>query len=504
MALLALLTGLVAVASRAAMARAASATGKVDHYYWMLAAEAYRNQRGLPVRLEGKYLMDDDSQAYPPLFGLLLGRWRLDRWGLAAVSALELIQVCVMATLLAAFHASYMAIALAAAVYLAAPVLVTYNTQLNSRILGEVFLFALMAAEACAVFIAQNPAGQILLWTAAALLTALVIMTHKMTLQLYLVLLLPWSWALNTAIPLLTLLIGVVIYVGVVGRRFALYQFRAHWDIVRFWNQHWRSLGGHQFRDSPIYGTPSAECSTCFHQPGLRGIVKHLRVVLSYAPANLLLPFVSLATSSWPPTWLLVWLGGIYLWALATLFVPQLRCLGGGHLYVFNAVAPGACYIAWLPDTPTTIGLLGLGTLLTIVSLLAAWRIVRTRPSARDEMFDQAVSALSVQPKGRVAVFPLQSAEAVAWSTHHAVLWGAHGYGFSRLQGFFPVLTAPLSKFLREYHIDWMLCDDRFWQGGAERLRREGIDIGTETAFGHWRLTECRLPSNDRLEVSGA
>jgi len=457
MPLLALLTGLVAVVSRIAMARAAAASGKVDHYYWMLAAEAYRTQSGLPVRLDDKYLMDDANQAYPPLFGLLLGRWRLDRWGMAAVAALELAQACVLVVLLAAFHAPYAAIALAVTLYLA-----------------------------------------------AAALTALVIMTHKMTLQLYLVLLLPWSWALSTMVSLLVFLVGAVIYIGIVGRGFAVYQFRAHWDIVRFWNRHWRSLGGHQFRDSPIYGTPSGDGSTFFHQPGLRGVVKHLRTVFSYAPANLLLPFVSVVTASWPPAWLLVWLGGIYLWALATLFVPRLKCLGGGHLYVFNAVAPGACYVAWLPDTRLTDLLLGLGILLTTVALVAAWHIVRRRLAARDEMFDQAVSVLAVQPKGRVAVFPLQSAEAVAWATHHAVLWGAHGYGFFRLEGFFPVLTAPLSKFLREYNIGWILSDDRFWQNGAEALRREGVCIGNETVFGHWHLTECRLPNDDRLEVSAA
>src|ERR671914_1339888 len=134
MALLAFLTAILAVVSRAAMARAAAASGKVDHYYWMLAADAYRTQRGLPVRLDNKYLMEDNEQAYPPLFGLLLGRWRLNRWGMAAVLVLEGIQMCVVAALLAAFGAGPGAIALAIALYATAPVLVTYDTQLNSRI----------------------------------------------------------------------------------------------------------------------------------------------------------------------------------------------------------------------------------------------------------------------------------------------------------------------------------------------------------------------------------
>jgi hypothetical protein len=504
LALLALLAALVAVASRAAMARAAAASGKVDHYYWMLAAEAYRSQRGLPVRLRGKYLMEPDEQAYPPLFGLLLGRWGLDRHGMAAVVALEIIQMAAVAAVMTTFHAPLASIALGIGLYATAPVRVTYNTQLNSRILGDVFLFSLLAAEACAAFAVHSPTAQVALWTASALMTAVVVMSHKMTVQLYLALLPFWSWAIGDAMPIAVLLAGFVIYVFIVGPRFAVYQARAHWDIIKFWNRHWPRLGAHQFRDSPIYGAPEGGCSTCFHQPGVRGIARHLRLVASYAPVNLLLPVASLATASWPPTWLLVWLGGVYVWALATLLVPQLRCLGGGHLYVFNAVAPGACYAAWLPDTMVTATWLGAGLLLTVASLLAAWRIVRSRPAARDEMFDRALSALAAEPRGRVAVFPLQNAEAVAWGTHHAVLWGAHGYGFSQLEGFFPVLTKPLSAFLREYRIGWILSDERFWRGGVERLRREGVETGRETEFGPWRLTECRAPSADRLEVSRA
>ncbi|HEY3044886.1 MAG TPA: hypothetical protein VGJ39_12715 [Vicinamibacterales bacterium] len=488
MARLALLTGVLAVVSRVLMARAAAGSGKVDHYYWMLAAQAYRTQRGLPVRLEGKYLLEDEAQAYPPLFGFLLGRWHLDRWGIGAVWALELVQLGVLVILLGAFGAPLAAIALAVTVYSAAPVLVMYDTQLNSRILGEVLLFTLMAAEACAVFVAQAPAGQILLWSAAAALTALVIMTHKMTLQLQMALLLPWSFVLGTMWPLLAFLCGVALFFGIVGRPFAIYQLRTHWDIVRFWNRNWRRLGGHQFRDSPIYGTPYTGRSTYFHQPGLRGIAKHFRVVLSYAPFNLVLPFASLATGWWPPPWLLLWLAAIYIWALATLFVPPLKCFGGGHLYVFNAVAPGACYVAWLPDTAVATRILTVGVILTAVSLAAAWRIVRNRSATRDQMFQQVVSALAVQPKGRVAVFPLQSAEAVAWSTHHAVLWGGHGYGFSRLEGFFPVLTEPLTKFLDKYEIGWVLWDERYWVGGVEKLTTEGMRLKSEAAFGHWRL----------------
>jgi len=485
---LAVLTGAIAIAARVAIGRAAMMTGRVDHYYWMLAADAYRTQRGLPVRIADKYLMEDETQAYPPLFGILLGRWHLDRWGNAAVVGLELAQAAVLVVLMAAFHASVPAILLAVSMYAAAPVLVSYNTQLNSRILGDLFLFSMFAAEACAVFVAQSRSGELALWTFAAVMTALVCMTHKMTLQLYAVILLPWSSALKTTMPLGVFVAGIVLYVALVGPRFAEYQFRAHWDIVSFWNRNWRRLGAHQFRDSPIYGGPSPSCSTCFHRRGLAGVLKHLRVVVSYAPANLFLPLASVVTGSWPPAWLVAWVGVTYLWVLATLFVPALRCLGGGHLYVFNAIGPAAAWVAWLPDQRLTVAVLGIGVFLTAVSLAMAWRIVRTRVAVRDAMFDEAATALAAMPKSHVAVFPLQNAEAIAAMTPHRVLWGAHGYGFSKLEGFFPVLTEPLSRFIRQHDVEWILADDRFWHV-ADSLMREGLRIDGEQVFGSWRLT---------------
>jgi hypothetical protein len=488
---LAILTGVLAVASRAAIGRAAVKTGRVDHFYWVLAAEAYRTQRGLPVRISGKYLMEDEAQAYPPLFGWLLGRVNLARLGIGSVWLLEGVQVVVLGACMAALHAPWAAIVLAAAAYCATPVLVTYNTQLNARILGDLFLFGLFASEVLAIAVADTPGGRLTFWGAAALLTALVIMTHKMTLQLYVLLLPLWSVALGSARPLLAFAAGVLLYILVVGPRFARFQFQAHHEIVAFWQRHWRALGAHQFHDSPIYAEASSTRGTCFHQPGLRGVLKHLRVVVSYAPMNVMLPIASAVSGIWPPAWLLVWLGGIYLVALGTLLVPSFKSLGGGHLYVFNAAAAGAWYVAWLPDTLPVEFVLSVGLLLNAVSLFVAWRIVRRRPAGHDDSFGRALSALAALPKGRVAVFPLQSAEAVAASTHHAVLWGGHGYGFRRLEGFFPVLSQPLTKYLREYEINWILWDDRYWPSGIRRLGNEGV-VGEAQMFGHWCLAEYR------------
>ena len=487
-ALLALALLSAGIVARIAIFRAAAASA-VDQHYWMLAARAYREQRGLPVRIPGKYLLEDETQAYPPLFGWLLGRvsnTTVLRW---VTPAVETAGFLALWAVLLALGVRWDMMTLALACYVAAPVLVVYNAQLTSRVLGDFFLFSAMALQLVAVVIEPAPWLAWLCWIASAGLLGMMVMTHKMSLQLHVVLMPVWWWSLSAwQVPVATL-IGLALFVIVVGPAFARYQLCAHWEIVNFWNRHWRNLGAHQFDLSPVYGNPDGDRSACFHAPGWRGALKHLRVVVSYAPLNVLLPVCSLLTEAWPPAWVLVWLGAIYVWALATLYVPGLKRWGGGHLYVFNAVAPGAIYLSFLPADPMVFVVVAVGVILTVISLAMAWRIVVSRQTARCKDFEDVIDHLRKLPVARIAVFPLQAAEAVAAGTPHAVLWGGHGYGFGQMEGFFPVLTRPLGEFFHRHRVTWVCWDTGYWPKGESILIGEGlIQAATIIPFGVWRL----------------
>lgn len=484
-----LLIGLVA---RIVIVRVASSSA-VDQNYWLLAARAYREQRGVPVRIVGKYLLEDEEQGYPPLFGMLLGRIVGKRAGKLFTHALEVVEFAALGALLWALGLPGAMVLAALGFYATAPVLVVYNAQLTPRILGDLFLFLAMALQLAAAAPAASVAVQLICWGVSACLLSLVILTHKMTLQLHLILLPFWWWALEAwQVPIATFA-GAAIYIFLVGLRFAKYQFRAHWDIVTFWNRHWSDLGAHQFVHSPLYGDAAADRSACFHAPGWRGLVKHLRVVASYAPFVLPLPVCSIVTGSWPPSWVLVWLGCVYTWALLTLFVAPLKCLGGGHLYIFNAVVPAAVYVAYLPQTSVVGVWLAAGAVLTVVSLVMAWRVIRNRPIATGDDFDEVIQYICALPKANFAVFPLQSAESVAAKTHHAVLWGGHGFGFGNMEGFFPVLTKPLATYFDRHFVTWVLWNSSFWPEGEARLATEGlIEKFAVKKFGNWYLVPTK------------
>ena len=484
-----------ALISRIKIYRVASSSS-VDAHYWFLLARAYSEQCTLPVRIQNKYLLEDETQAYPPFFGWILGRLLKTDFFKWTSQIFELTNILVLGVILFALNLSLEMILVALAWYVAAPILVVYNSQLTPRILGDFFLFFSMALQVFAVMLESTPWLSWVLWTLSAFFLGMMVSTHKMSLQLHLVLLPFWWWALSKwQVPLATA-VGIVIFIMIVGPRFAYYQFRAHWDIVSFWHRHWKNLGAHQFDSSPIYGDPSRNFNTCFHQTGWRGVFKHLRVVVSYAPLNLFLPLCSYITGVWPPLWLIIWISVIYIWAFATLFVPKLKCMGGGHLYIFNAIAPGAIYIGYLPPNMNTFWILFIGTLLTILSLKFAIRSVKNRPNTMNEDLKSMLDELNKIPQDRIAVFPLQVAELIAAKTNHAVLWGGHGFGFERLECFWPVVTRPLGHFFQAYGVGMVVWDSHYWSAGEERMTAEKI-INPESVenFGHWRLVKTSVGS---------
>jgi hypothetical protein len=90
----------------------------------------------------------------------------------------------------------------------------------------------------------------------------------------------------------------------------------------------------------------------------------------------------------------------------------------------------------------------------------------------------------------------LQVAELIAAKTNHAVLWGGHGFGFERLECFWPVVTRPLGHFFQTYGVGMVVWDSHYWSAGEERMTAEKI-IKPESVenFGHWRLAKTSVGS---------
>lgn len=489
-----LLTGFVALGT-AALARFAflhaSEGSAVDHYYWVLAARAYRTATELPVRIHRKYLLEDERQAYPLGFGLFLtafsDEFLRSQRSLLIVVAVDCFTLFLVVAAGVAMGMAPLGIIAIILVYGLAPVLVAYNTQLTSRSLGNFFLvFSLLAQVLAASLTGYLQVFCVVLGIVAL---AMVFVTHKMTTQFLLFLWPVWIVVLaelgsfgiwiGAVTPILALFSATL----VTGIEYQILQWAAHWDIVTFWHRNWRFLGAHQFKQSPIYGNMDARAPNAFHGEGLSGFGRHAILLAAYLPVMIPLP-ATVFISGWPPAFVTVWSVMAIFAALLTLYVPDLKCLGGGHLYLFNAVPPVALWWGYTLSAEEKFGSTSLlfvfGMALTALSIIGGLR--RRSRAHKPEDHDPLliISRLQREPATNVAVFPVTFAERIALETDHAVFWGGHGLGFSTLEMYWPVMRQPIGEALRSWGVTHAILDLKWWPEGKAVFDTELGDTDPE------------------------
>jgi hypothetical protein len=446
----------------------APAGAGVDHWFWKSYVETYRRNRVFPPVLP-QYTLDD-KQWYPPLFPLLLARLPPGLFeSYSPVIAIG-IDMARMLLLLGAAHwlsdGNLVVIAMAGLIYATIPIQTSYNVQLNPRGLGALML-ELVLMLLLWVYALD---GAWWVWIPIVVLSALILLTHKMTTQLL------WFMVLGTAViyhrPLLVALIPASILAALVlSRGFYWKVLRAHWDIVSFWNRNWRWIGADQLRESPIYGDGSYERPQKLHRSGLKGLAWQCYVLFGFNPSvwiACLLVYDRLVLES-PrliyPTYLLVWLLLPCIFALLTTFTPVLKCLGAGYLYVYNTSLLAALLLALsfqytrAPEFSTPIVALALA--LNTAGLATYYvRFYRDRRARVDSGLNAMIDALRPQPRGIVMCVPGSWYEVVSYKTGHPVLWGGHGYGFKRLEPTWPRLLMPIGELLRRYDVRYLLTMD--------------------------------------------
>lgn len=246
----------------------------VDQWYWKCYVKAARQQSRIAPDMP-QYLFDE-AQWYPPLFPWLLiklpdGWIERNSWWLAIV--LDLVRMAWLVVGVIWIVGDWNAAILAALIYALTPIVITYNTQLNPRGLGAFFL-DLIAVLVIAIYLGILPFWA---WFIVCVLAGLLLLTHKMSVQLF--------WFLCIALAVftgewkLTLLVPAsVVMALVLSGGFYAKVLRAHWDIVTFWYRNWPWLQAHPVKESPIYGESSFQSPGKFHQSGLGGFSAALQI----------------------------------------------------------------------------------------------------------------------------------------------------------------------------------------------------------------------------------
>lgn len=460
-----------------------------DAYYFLLTAEAWREGRRIPIRLPPYYILESEEQDYPPLFSIMLGLLParvVERRYWAINHVVDLLSLGALMAFVASESGLSWAIG-AGLIYGATPLLVHEYATLTSRSLGHVTFLGTMFASWWWV-----ETGEPLALAAAAVAGVFLLYAHKLSVQL-LWFLLPFLAATELDVRwLLPLPLGYAISVGIAPRTFVAMQ-RMHGEIVSFWGRNWPFLSAHQVENSPVYG--DGKPHTGYHRgTGVRRLVHYLVTVAQHQPWSL--PAVVGAGVAWPlhgvERFVFLWLVGTYLWALLTLVVPALRCLGEGTKYLKYAAVPaiflsvrflaeGAAPVVW-----AAAALAGSATIVGYVLVVRRLNAPDQRTGVQTDDLDTLLELVRVFDGARVMCIPTQIADLTAYRTQKPVLWGTHHAGFPEVEPFYPVLRKPVEWFVERYHLTHLLLDTEY--AALETLRPRNV---TEVARrGRYLLVE--------------
>ena len=357
-----------------------SSGSAVDNFYWILVARLFRGQYKLPVSMDGKYLLEDDRLSYPFGFGLFLSKFSesflRSSKSKYITQAADILVLAVLFLLGIIIGLDHIGLAVMTLVYGLAPVLVSYNTQLTSRSLGNLFLVCSLICQLLAT--TYDNGLNLLFGFFASVTLAAMFVTHKMTIQYYIFLFPGWVYSMITLdqsgffIVVVSTLFALAFATIFTGLNYQKLQWQAHWEIISFWRRNWHLLGAHQFRDSPLYGCENKFSISRFHAPGIKGVLRHCTLLFAYLPLALFLPLTMLVNPA-PAVWVFIPAVFALIFAALTLLVPPLKCLGGGHLYMFNAVPFVSIWwgvlISENHDSGLVLLLFAVGILLTLLCL---------------------------------------------------------------------------------------------------------------------------------------
>ncbi len=435
-----------------------------DAYYFLLCAEEFRNRPQLPIVLPGYYLLEAQEQYYPPGFSIFCSlfppRW-LDRYHWLISHVIDAGMFVTLVVWVSA-HAG-LALAWGTGIAYAAGTLAMEYRSLTSRPLGVVLFTIFIFANKLSVD------GSIVGLVVAIAAGFLILFTHKLSIQL-LWFMIPILAIIDQSLAWLFPLFGSYLAALLIGRRFFIDVLRAHADIVRFWHRNWPLLGAHMVRQSPIYG--DGRSNTSVHA----GIDARsaLNYIVSVIRQNYFAPMLAISLIDYPALsdwdrFFVHWAALAYCWALLTLYLPSLRSVGLGTLYVKYAHLPVLVLTASIlakagMPWPWLIVLVCVGYNIryywNLISHMrqSGWQSTGALSGGLSEIIDR----IKTIDAPRILCVPTHIADSVAYHTRKPVLWGTHGYGFRQVEAIFPVLRKCLDEIVRDLGATHLLLDRRY------------------------------------------
>ena len=425
----------------------------VDQYFWLLYRKYAKEQRKIPPEIPNYIL--DVKQWYPPMFGYLLYILpeKFIRNSFYVMSLLSLARISIFL-----FFAVYLdkiftpQFFFSLALYIISPILVYYDNQITSRILGAIILDVLIIC--IWLFLITN---NLYILVLILFLNLLLIYTHKMSHQLYVFILLVISLFIKNIILIVLYLFSIFTAIKFLGYKKYL---QAHIEIVRFWDKNKYLLGAHQFYESPIYRKKDYISKNRLHGKDIKFILKKLSLIIGF------FPFIVFLIFNLKINYFSIVVIATILFILLTSFSPKMYCLGAGYLYTYNLVSFTAFYIVFsdidLFSTKNII-LIAISTILTFISIIKFYLGLLKKNNLKDIELEEALNFLKNSDIDRIIVIPFQLPDEVTYKTGKKVFWGAHGLGFKLLDNYFPIFKVKIENAVKEWNLGGIILQKDYW-----------------------------------------
>jgi len=429
-----------------------------DAYYFLLTAEIFRKKKKIPIVLPPYYLADIDEQWYPPGFSVFLGllpEWIVQQYHWLINHILDFLNLLLLDCFIWAFHMGWRALLVANLVYIFTPTLTLEYRGLTSRSLGNLlFTLFMMAMWGTLTDIRWLPAA-LFVWL-------LILFTHKMTMQLGIVMGIVLSVVFKTWLPVIVVIGGIPLAI-VLSMGYYWKILKGHWDIVSFWHKNLPWLGAHQVKHSPIYGNPQDYINE------KKGFIIHVKLVLRGLLHN---PFVILLLSFFPlnlaqlnhgfyRVFLIVWITVTVIWFFLTTLIPGIKSFGEGYKYIKYMAWPIACLSVYVPSAYLSVGLV----LSLIVIYIGVVRTLKGDIAFKiDPDFEDCIQWIKKHDKiNRIGCINSHLADPIAYFCCRQVLWGTHHYYFNeKVIDFFPVLRKSIEELGRKYDLRYWLINTNY------------------------------------------
>jgi len=428
----------------------------VDDYFWQKYRRELRRTHEFPPVLDD-YLLDV-RQWYLPLFGKFIGLMpdALFSRGPIVTQGLSVVRFVILYVMVRAcgIYPTLEVVLMALVIYLSSPILITYDNQLNSRILGSIFFDITLFA----IYLWIGGSFGLVLLVTIGLLFLAIVFTHKLTMQLLFFLLIVVTIS-HGAILLLLLFLGVIaLSYACLGLKNNLI---AHADTTLFWNRNRAILSLHQVDDSPIYGR---ESPSQFSRTGallklamIFGLFPFLPLFVSHDGIDLFWIVMAIATVAF---------------SLITTFIPLFVCWGNGRSYTY--FLPSMLILALFTSSsePSRVTILFLFSMLVlaIASMVKFYRYLIEKMMEKDKAFDEVLSFLSESKCDRIFVLPMTISDEVSGRSGKTVLWGGHGYGCLWLETYFPVLKEPVEQAIKDWNLGGILLRKSYWHRFVDQV----------------------------------